>query len=359
MTSALADLVYRRTEGNALFMVNIVEHLVQQGLVTRREGQWTLREGAEATNLPEGLRQLLVRRIEALPSEAQRMLEAASITGETFAVAAVAAGVQGSVADVEAQCEGLAAQHHFIDDIGLVVWPDGSRGGRYRFQHALYQQVLYERLGTARRVNCIGALGRGLRRAMGTGRGDCRLTRRPLRARGRIRQAVHYWQQAGDNAAQRNAYHEAIAAIKNGLTLLATLPDTPERSQRELTLQLMLGGLLIAAKGRASPEVGDVYTRARALCQQGEETPQHFRGLRGLFLFHGAQAQLRTADEMSQQLLQLAQRQADPGLLLEAHMAVGFVALYYGHLVQPGSTWTQPAPLGRPAAPPPIVVRWR
>src|SRR4029434_3313395 len=118
-----------------------------------------------------------------------------------------------------------------------------------------------------------------------------------------------------------------------GLKLLATLPDTPERSQRELTLELMLGGLLIAAKGRASPEVGDVYARARALCQQVDETLQHFRVLRGLFLFHGAQAQLRTADEMSQQLLQLAQRQADPGLLLEAHMAVGFVALYYGHLV--------------------------
>ena len=46
-------------------------------------------------------------------------------------------------------------------------------------------------------------------------------------ARGEIRQAVHYWQQAGDNAAQRHAYHEAIAAIRNGLKLLATLPDSP------------------------------------------------------------------------------------------------------------------------------------
>ena len=334
VTSALAELVYRHTEGNALFMVNIVEHLVQQGLVTRREGQWTLREGAEATSLPEGLRQLLVRRIEALPSETQRMLEAASVAGETFAVAAVAAGVQDSMANVEAQCEGLAAQHHFIDDIGLVVWPDGSRGGRYRFQHALYQQVLYERLGTARRVQLHRCIGARLEAGYGDRAGEIAASLAVHFERGgEIRQAVHYWQQAGDNAAQRNAYHEAIAAIKNGLTLLATLPDTPERSQRELTLQLMLGGLLIAAKGRASPEVGDVYTRARALCQQGEETPQHFRVLRGLFLFHGAQAQLRTADEMSQQLLQLAQRQADPGLLLEAHMAVGFVALYYGHLV--------------------------
>lgn len=334
VTSALAELVYRHTEGNALFMVNIVEHLVQQGLVTRREGQWTLREGAEATSLPEGLRQLLGRRIEALPPETQRMLEAASVAGEAFAVAAVAAGVQDSVANVEAQCEELAAQHHFIDDIGLVVWPDGTSGGRYRFQHALYQQVLSERLGTARRVQLHRCIGARLEAGYGNRAGEMAAQLAVHFERGGETQpAVHYWQQAGDNAARRNAYHEAIAAIKNGIKLLASLPDNPERTQQELTLQLTLGGLLIAARGRASPEVGDVYTRARALCQQVEETPQRFRALRGLFLFHGAQAQLRTADEMSQELLQLAQRQADPGLLLEAHLAAGFVALYYGHLV--------------------------
>src|SRR4030095_11282632 len=70
----LAAFVYQRTDGNALFMVNIVEHLVQQGLVVRRAGQWTLREEgvAPVTSLPGGLRGLLLRRIEALPPEARR-----------------------------------------------------------------------------------------------------------------------------------------------------------------------------------------------------------------------------------------------------------------------------------------------
>jgi len=108
---ALAAFVHARTDGNALFMVHIVEHLVQQGLVVRRAGQWALRDRAAGTlaSLPEGVRQLLERRLAALPPEAQRVLEAASVVGEKFAVAAVAAGVQGPVADVEALCEGLAA----------------------------------------------------------------------------------------------------------------------------------------------------------------------------------------------------------------------------------------------------------
>ncbi len=104
VAAPLTAFVYTRTDGNALFMVNIVEHLVQQGMVVRRAGQWTLREGPEAQvgSLPAGLRALLLRRIEALAPEARQVLEAASVVGEEFAVAAVAAGVQGAMEAVEA-----------------------------------------------------------------------------------------------------------------------------------------------------------------------------------------------------------------------------------------------------------------
>ena len=70
-------------------MVNIVEHLVQQGVVVRRAGQWTLREGAEApgASLPEGLRVLLLRRIEARCSICAFLLgqELASLLGQGLA----------------------------------------------------------------------------------------------------------------------------------------------------------------------------------------------------------------------------------------------------------------------------------
>ena len=93
-----------------------------------RAGQWTLREGAEAqvASLPEGLQALLLRRIEARPP-ARRVLEAASVVGEAFAVAAVAAGAQEPVEDGEAVCTGLAAQRHFLDDTGWTVWPDATQ----------------------------------------------------------------------------------------------------------------------------------------------------------------------------------------------------------------------------------------
>ena len=332
----LAAFVYERAEGNALFMVNIVEHLVQQGLVVRHEGEWTLREGVEAevTSLPEGLRQMLVRRIEALPPEARQVLEAASVVGEEFTVTAVAAGAQCPVEDVEARCEALAAQHHFIEDIGLPAWPDEISGGRYRFLHALYQQALYEQLGTVRRLQLHRRIGGRLEAGYGTRAGEiASLLAVHFERGGETLQAVHYWQQAGENAGRRNAYHEAIATLRKALALLATLADSPERTQRELALQLTLGELLMAAQGMASPHAGEAYTRAYALCQQVGETRQLFRVLSGLFVFHSAQARLCTGREFGQQIFDLAQRQQDPVLLRDSHLLLGGVALYLGDLV--------------------------
>ena len=259
VASPLAALVFARTEGNALFLVQIVEHLIGQGLVVRRAGQWTLQDGAEAqvARLPEGLRQLLLRRLQALPPAVCRVLEAASVVGKVFAVAAVAAGSQVPVEDVEAVCEGLAAQQHLIDDAGLRVWPDGTSGGRYRFQHALYQQVLYDQIGTARRGQLHQRIGVRLEAGYGARAGEVATQLAVHFERGgATAQAVHYAQQAADNAARRNAHHEASTALRKGLALLATLPDNPERSQHELALLLTLGELLRTTQGRGVPGRG-------------------------------------------------------------------------------------------------------
>jgi len=80
--------------------------------------------------------------------------------------------------------------------------------------------------------------------------------------------AIRYLQQAGENALQRAANHEAITHLRTALALLPTLPDTPERTQRELTLQATLGVPLVMLKGYAAPEVEQAYARAWELSQQ-------------------------------------------------------------------------------------------
>jgi len=333
VAAPLAALLLERTEGNALFLVNIVEHLVQQGWVVRREGAWTLRAGTEAqvVSLPEGLRQLLRRRLQALPPEVGRVLEAASVVGKVFTVTAVAAGSQTPVEDVEAVCEGLAVQQHLLDDAGLREWPDGTSGGRYRFQHALYQQVLYEQIGTARRRQLHQRIGARLEAGYGVRAGEIAAQLAVHFERGgEALQAIHYWQQAADNAAQRNAHHEASAGLTKGLALLATLPENPERFRHELALQLTLGELLRATKGVGAPDVGDVYTRASTLAQQVGETPQRMRVLWGLSQFHMTRGHMATADAVAQRLLDLVQRHPDMEFAVEGHFVLGTMASYRG-----------------------------
>jgi len=145
--------------------------------------------------------------------------------------------------------------------------------------------------------------------------------------------AVRYFQQAADNTTRRNAHHEAVAALTKGLALLATLPESPTRAQHELTLRLILGQRLMAAKGYAVPEVGEHYTRAHALCQQVGEPRQRCQALQGLYRFHVLQAQLRLADELSQQFFCLAPHQHDMTLMQEGYMDLGLIAYYRGDLV--------------------------
>jgi predicted ATPase len=147
-----------------------------------------------------------------------------------------------------------------------------------------------------------------------------------------VAQAIPYWQRAAQRASERSANAEAIQHLTTGLTLLKTLPDTPERVQQELTMQATLGPILIATKGYAAPEVEQAYSRAHALCQHVPETPQRFSVLRGLWSFYLARGEIQTAYELGQQLLCLAQRQDNPAMLLEAFEATGLSLFYVGEL---------------------------
>jgi predicted ATPase len=97
-------------------------------------------------------------------------------------------------------------------------------------------------------------------------------------------------------------------------------------------LQTILGPALIVSKSFAAPEVAQAYTRARELCQQIGDTPQLFPVLRGLWQFYLSRAELRTARELGEQLLSLAQCAPTPALFLEAHRALGETLYWLGEL---------------------------
>ena len=322
---ALAPWLHQRTDGQPLFLVTLVQALMERGVLREQDGGWMVQEGLEslALHVPESLRQLLEQQITRLPLEAQRVLEVASVAGVEFVAAAVAAGYEADATTVEEHCETLVGQQ-LLRPLGVTTWPNGTVATRYMFVHALYQQVVYQGLGAGRRVRLHQRLGECLETAYGAQAREvaAELAEHFMRGQDTWR-AVRYVHQAAENALHRQAHREAIAYLRQALELLQAMAETPQRLRQELAIQLALGPALMVTRGFAAPEAVDIYARARQLCEQLDDMQQLFPVLVGLWRSAHVQAQLQTARVLGEQLLSLAQVQDDAALLIEAHGPLG------------------------------------
>src|SRR5215471_2521215 len=158
---------------------------------------------------------------------------------------------------------------------------------------------------------------------------------------GLIEQSITYWYKAGQRASERSAHVEAIAHLRQGLALLQTLPETPERTQRELDMHIALGASLLAVKGYAAREVGETYTYARELCEHLEAPHQRFPVLRGLVHYHSQRAEFQTAQALGEQLLSLAHQVQDAAMLVTAHRALGSTLFSLGAVADAHPHFTQ------------------
>lgn len=331
----LAGLIHERTEGNPLFMVNAVEYLLTEGLIVKHEGSWELVVEIEKVEVgvPDSIKQMIEKQLDNLSPEDARTLEAASLTGAEFSTLAVVAALEEDCAAVEARCDRLARQRQFIHDCGVQVLPNGETVGRYGFIHALYQNVLYDRVSPSKRVELHRRIGARGEEVFGERAREIAAELAVHFERGGdYRRASKYLQRAADNALRRFAYHEAATLAQRGLELVERVPKDAERANQELCLQLTLGIPLIATQGYAAPGVGQVYTRARELCRQIGDTPDISEALWGLRAFYISTAELGKAQEIAKEFLDLAERLPYAGLAMRGHLAMVITSVHMGQL---------------------------
>ena len=150
----LARLLHDETEGNPFFMGQVLRHLVETGAIVERDGRWVRGAGADEIGIPEGVREVVGRRLARLEPATNEVLAAAATVGREF--------------DRE-----LLTASAGIDAESVL---DAARGGRSRgphhrsrwtprsdaFVHALVRSTLYDEIPTTRRLRLHRRIGEAL-----------------------------------------------------------------------------------------------------------------------------------------------------------------------------------------------------
>ena len=324
---SLSAALHRRTGGHPLFLSAIVDELSNR--VAKDAAYAGLLAAANET--PTSVRQFIEHRLGQLADEEQAVLEAASVAGDPFSVAAVAAATSWPEERIEACVAKWAIAGGLLVADEMVFWPDGTVAAGYRFRHALFQEAAYARISPERRARFHQLIGNRLERGYADRSSTLAAELAMHFEQGRdVKSALAWLEQAARNALQRSAYPEAHRHLVHAQDLLTRLPENRERLAREVSLMLLLGHVLESTKGWGVNEVERAYSRARELCEELGDEPRLLQASWGLVAVSIVRAEIRTMEERAQAVLDLATKRQDSLFQMAAHAELGGMASLRG-----------------------------
>ena len=319
----IRQLIVQRTDGVPLFVEEMTKAILESDYLKDVDGHYALTGSFSTFAIPATLHDSLMARLDRLVT-AKAVAQYAAVIGRQFAYDLLSMVSQLDAATLQREL-GRLVEAEIVYQRGL---PPQST---YVFKHALIQDTAYESLLKSTRQQYHQRIAQVLEAQFPeTAEAEPELLAHHCTEAGLIAQAVGYWQKAGQSAVQRSAHAEAIVHLRQGLELLKMLPETPQRTQREVNMHIALGASLLAVKGYGAPEVGQTYTSARQLCQSLEEPHQIFSVLRGLWNYYNVRAEHQTAHTLGEQLLTIAQQAQDAAMLVAAHRALGATLFQLG-----------------------------
>ena len=312
-----------KSDGVPLYIEEMTKNLLESGLLTETDGRYELTGPLPEMAIPSSLQDSFAARLDRL-APVRELAQIGAVLGRDFTYDLIQA--VSRMDDLKLQ-EGLGQLRNAEILFQRGVPPDAS----YTFKHALLQDTAYQSLLKSQRQQFHARTAEELEKQFPETKDmQPELLAHHYMEASLAEQAIPYWQQAGQQAIERFGNQEAISHLRQGLELLKTLPETRERDQQELILQITLGGPLVMTKGYAGPEVGAVLARAQELCRQGGEMPERFSVLAGLFNFSIVRAEHRSARDLAKQVLALAQQGHDTAPRLLAHFLRGFASYHLG-----------------------------
>jgi len=309
----LSGLIYKKTEGNPLFMVDLVRYLRERGIPE----DWA----AEIErNVPQSLRGMIERTLEGLTESDRQLLRVAAIQGVQFDSAIVAQVLERDAADVEDTLQSLDRVHGLVQLLSEHELPSRLFSLRYQFVHVLYQSAVYGSLSPSRRASWSAKVA-GVLEAAYVERKNAvaaelallyEMARDPWRA-------SEYFLAAAEVAASRFANREALAFAKRGLACLTSAGDGMEVRRRELGLQKAALVPCAVIEGYGAPPTERIAQRVIELAEQLQDHDSLFAALDGAVFVNLIRGKCDVAAEVAERMIALAGQSGSDVQQMNAH----------------------------------------
>jgi class 3 adenylate cyclase len=352
---SLAAVVHAETEGNPFFVVQVLRHLAESGAVARSGDRWTSSVPIAELSIPEGVKEVIGRRLSRLPAGSERALAVAAVVGREFDLDAVEQVLDTGDSDDVLDGFDAAVAAGLVDEIT-------GQPGRYRFVHALVRQTLLSELSAARRVRLHRRIGALLAAREGVDPVAVALHLCAGAPSGDARAAVDWSLRALHEANSSLAWEEALAIADRALEVLA-LSDPPDLASRARVRlgranAVFLTGNIAGSKSesllavRDAEASGDPEVMAQAAIARttwGQTALADPEGISALhralvanagvpaaeaallanIAFYERVSELKDAEaeEHARQALALARRSGDPNALASALEGMSFILL--------------------------------
>ncbi len=334
LDEAFRSRLFQLTGGHPLYTSELMRGLRERGeLLKDARGFWEVGAELDWDTLPPRVEGVIAERIGRLPPESQRLLQAASVQGETFIAEVAAQALEADETRVSFILGNeLSRDHRLVRAQRLERTNDGrGRLSTYQFHHFLFQKYLYDNLDPIDKARLHEVTGEAM--ALRFGDQDAEVSPQlahHFESAGVMDKAVDFRLLAGNYSIKLAANDEACAHFSRGLILLDSITPTPERDRQELALQLGLGTALQLKEGYGSAGAQRAYSRARDLCDRVGESPQLVAALWPLATYDAMIGNLPQALILAEQALAEAQRVEDPLFTGVAHHNLGWILSHCG-----------------------------
>ncbi len=316
-------LIAEKTEGNPLFIEEIVLNLFEDGALARN-GEVKLTRPLATLRIPPTVQGILASRIDRLPPDQKDLLQTVAVIGTEFNVS-VARAVSGTSDDL----------NRMLNDLQLAefIYEQPAAGDiEYAFKHALTHDVAYKSLLTERRRMLHERTAQAIEELFGEQLQD-HLTElaHHFDLGGNIPKAVAYLSCSGQAAAEQGAHSEALGYFTRALELVPQLAECATRDRQELDLQMALSWSFFVARGEL-PELEHALLRACELSERLGESSKMMESF--LVLAHYRRLNFGLARELAEKVIATAEQTRAPVMLAGAHFVLGLVELSTGNFPQ-------------------------